>query len=268
MTVCQDAPRPSATRAMDSRSMTTDLSAQSTAARVSFDRGAAAAVVSWRHTWAHPRHRERRTVTSRTVGRHPTETCASRRSTVSRGMPSSPHRVHQQDRSVTSSGSTTRHAGGVAARRAVRRLRSPQRAVEPSSRQRRPPKSRRRPKPATRASGSVARSIGGLGGRCASPRLGQVRAPAPSPRRSHTCSRPGTRSCASTSRRPLVTRGPIPAVSPRAADPYDCCIVGRSVRARRTASVPWRRGSVSAGRASRRGAPPPRCAAARAGPRR
>jgi len=46
LTVCHDAPRPSATRLIDSRSTTTDFNAHNTAARVSFDRGAAAVVVS------------------------------------------------------------------------------------------------------------------------------------------------------------------------------------------------------------------------------
>jgi len=46
LAVCQDAPSPSATRAIESRSMTTDFSAQSTAALLSFDRGAATELVS------------------------------------------------------------------------------------------------------------------------------------------------------------------------------------------------------------------------------
>ena len=46
LTVCHDAPSEPATRAIDRRSMTTDFSAHSTAARVSLALGAAVAVVS------------------------------------------------------------------------------------------------------------------------------------------------------------------------------------------------------------------------------
>jgi len=57
LTVCHEAPSEAATRAIDSRSMTTDFSAHSTACRDSFARGAAAAVVSCRHTCPQPEQR-------------------------------------------------------------------------------------------------------------------------------------------------------------------------------------------------------------------
>jgi len=46
LTVCHDAPRPSATRAIESRSMTTDFNAHNTASRDNLHRGVAAKLVS------------------------------------------------------------------------------------------------------------------------------------------------------------------------------------------------------------------------------
>ncbi len=74
------------------------------ARRDSFDRGSAALEVSCRHTCPQPSHRYRRIVTSRSVGRQPSGSCASPRATVSRGAPWQPQRRHHP------SGSTTRHA--------------------------------------------------------------------------------------------------------------------------------------------------------------
>ncbi len=72
--------------------------------RETLARGSAARLVSWRHTCPQPVHRYRRTVTSSVVGRQPSGSCASRRRTVSRGVPWQPQRRHHW------SASTTRHA--------------------------------------------------------------------------------------------------------------------------------------------------------------
>lgn len=104
LAVFHDTPSPSATLATVRCWHTTASSAHRRPRRDSFARGSAAGLVSWRHTCPHPVHRYRRTVTSSVVGRQPHGSCASRRVTVSRDVPSQPQRRHQL------SGSTTRQA--------------------------------------------------------------------------------------------------------------------------------------------------------------
>lgn len=94
---------PSAIRATVRCCTTIPSSAHRSPRRDSLALGSAAFVMSWRHTWQQSAHRYRRTSTSSTVGRQPSGSCASRRTTVSRSTPR-PHRWHQ------SSGSTTRQA--------------------------------------------------------------------------------------------------------------------------------------------------------------
>ena len=93
--------RASATRATVTCWSTSASNAHRTADRVSFAFGAAAAVVSWRHTRRQVSHRYRRTVTASVVGRHPNGSCASRRTTVSRDTPSQPQRRHDRVASVS-----------------------------------------------------------------------------------------------------------------------------------------------------------------------
>ncbi len=57
LAVCHDVPRLAATRVTETQSMTTAFNAHNTACRDSVDRGAAAVVVSCRHTCPHPGHR-------------------------------------------------------------------------------------------------------------------------------------------------------------------------------------------------------------------
>ncbi len=100
----QDTPRPAATRVTVRWSMTMPRGAHSRPPREIFARGAAARVMSCRHVRRQCPHRYRRTRTSRVVGRCPNGSCASRRVTVSRGTPSTPHFRHH------GSSSTTRHS--------------------------------------------------------------------------------------------------------------------------------------------------------------
>ncbi|TDS82315.1 hypothetical protein EV640_1182 [Nesterenkonia aurantiaca] len=88
LTVCQAAPRLAAIRVIDMWSMTSDFSAQSTAWRLSFARGAAACLVSCRQTRAQWAHLYRRTRMKSVVGRQPSGTCANRRTTVPVETPS------------------------------------------------------------------------------------------------------------------------------------------------------------------------------------
>ena len=87
MAVPQATPSPSATRATVRCATTSPSSAQRSARRDNFARGAAALLVSWRHTCPHSAQRYRRTVTSSSVGRHPNGSWANLRTTVSRGLP-------------------------------------------------------------------------------------------------------------------------------------------------------------------------------------
>src|SRR5215211_7339297 len=104
LAVSQATPRPSARRATVRCWTTIPSSAHRSPRRESLARGSAAAVMSWRHTWPQPVHLRRPIVTTSVVGRQPSGSCANRRVTLSRGVPSQPHRRHHR------SGSTTRHA--------------------------------------------------------------------------------------------------------------------------------------------------------------
>ena len=111
LTVCHEAARAAATRAIDILSMTTDFSAHSTACLLSFARGAAAWDVSCRQTLAQSAHRYRRTRTQRAVGRHPSGRCANFRITVPLGTPWPPQPRHH------GSSSATRHSRIARSRR-------------------------------------------------------------------------------------------------------------------------------------------------------
>src|SRR5665647_1035031 len=69
--VFHDTASASAIRATLRCAMTSPSNAQPSARRDSFERGSAAAVVSWRQTCPQPMQRYRRSVISSTVGRHP-----------------------------------------------------------------------------------------------------------------------------------------------------------------------------------------------------
>jgi hypothetical protein len=69
--VFHDTASASAIRATLRCATTSPSNAQPSARRDSFERGSAAAVVSWRQTCPQPMQRYRRSVISSTVGRHP-----------------------------------------------------------------------------------------------------------------------------------------------------------------------------------------------------
>ena len=96
MAVSQATASASATRATVKCCSTRASNAHRTAALVSFAFGSAAALVPCLHTRRQLRHRYRRTVTASVVGRHPNGSCASRRTTVSRTVPSHPQRRHHR----------------------------------------------------------------------------------------------------------------------------------------------------------------------------
>ncbi len=108
LAVCHATPRPSATRDTVRCCTTSPTSAHRSPARETFALGSAARVVSCRHTCPQPPQRYRRTTTSSSVGRHPSGSCASRRTTVSRGAPSQPQRRHHWSGSTTRQASTAR----------------------------------------------------------------------------------------------------------------------------------------------------------------
>src|SRR5690606_30129214 len=90
LAACQDTSRDSATLATGRCWQTTASSAHRTAARVSFPRGSAAAVVSSRQIVPHEKQAKRRPRTRSVVGRQPSGTCARRRACVPRATPSAP----------------------------------------------------------------------------------------------------------------------------------------------------------------------------------
>ena len=106
LAVFQATAKASATRATVRCWTTSAVSAHRSAARDNLARGCAALVVSCRHTRPQPVHRYRRMVTASVVGRHPNGSCASSRTTLSRGAPSQPQRRHHRSSSMTRQAST------------------------------------------------------------------------------------------------------------------------------------------------------------------
>lgn len=117
--VCQDTPRWFATRATLKWSTTSSVSAHLNAPRESFDLGSTARVMSCRQSRPQPEQRQRRTRTIRTVGLMPNGSCARERTTVPRGTPSAPQRMHQPSVSMTRHSNTAR-SGSTRNRSATR----------------------------------------------------------------------------------------------------------------------------------------------------
>ena len=88
--VCHDTASASATRATVRCWTTIASNAQASAVTDNFAPGAAAALISRRQTCPQSAHRYRRTVTSSVVGRQPSGSCASWRTTLSRARPWQP----------------------------------------------------------------------------------------------------------------------------------------------------------------------------------
>lgn len=102
--VCQDTPKPAATRETVRWSTTMPSSAHRIPRRDSFARAGAAAVRSSRQERPQPEHLYRRIRTSSVVGRCPNGSCASNRVSVPRESPWLPQPRHH------GSGSATRHS--------------------------------------------------------------------------------------------------------------------------------------------------------------